>query len=88
MVVYASVVEEAPAFEVGDDIFVGFFDELASEGEVPGYKALKVHRLDEGQSVLPARAQVLVTEGGGDVDDASAVVHRDKICGDDSRGVI
>ena len=82
MAVDVSVKQQAALFQVGHDVIVGVLDELAGEGVVAGYHTLQVHRLDEGQSLLPPQVQVLVAKGRGDVDDAGAIFHGHEVGGD------
>ncbi len=78
------MVEQQTALrEVLHYLLVGVLDELSGEGIVAGDDSLQVYRLYERQLFLSANTQVLVTEGGSDVDYARAVVQRYKGCRDD-----
>ena len=75
------VVQQSSRFQVGEDFGVGVLDELAGERIVAGDDALQIDGLHESQMVLASQAQVLITEGRGDVDDTAAVVHAHKVGG-------
>ena len=87
MAVGSPVVKQAARGQVGGDFRVGVLDELAGKGVGAGEDALQVNLLDERQLLLPAQRQVLIAEGGGNVDDAGAVVHTDEVGSDHGRGV-
>ena len=87
MAVGSPVVKQAARGQVGGDFGVGVLNEFAGKGIIAGEDALQVNLLDERQLLLPAQRQVLIAEGGGNVDDAAAVVHTDEIGGDHGRSV-
>ena len=62
---------------------IGVFDELAGKGITAGDAAAQVHRLDKGQFPVAAEAQVLVAKGGGNVDDAGAILEGYEVAGYD-----
>ena len=68
--------EQTARIEIGEDHGVGVFDELAGGGSGLLHVTLGVHHLDEGQIVAATDARVVITEGGGDMNDTGTVRHR------------
>ena len=75
--------EESPGGQIVNYVPVCVLDELAGEGELADDGPLQVHVLDEEQVVVAAGLEVVIAEGGSDVDDSRTFVERDEVGSDD-----
>ncbi len=81
--------EQAAGLQVGDQGLVGLLEELAAdEVEVLLEGAVRADRVDHRQVVRLAGLEVVLTEGGGLVDEAGAVLGGDVLGVDDDVGAL
>ena len=79
--------QQAAVLQVLKDQRIRVLDEGAGPGRPLDKPALGVHQVHEGQAVLAAYPVVVLTEGGGDMHDARAVLHGDVVVADHIPGL-
>ena len=67
--------QQAPLLQILEDHGVRLLYEYAFPTGISGHVALFVHQLHEGQIIFPAHLGIVLTKGGGDMNDTGTVFH-------------